>query len=87
MRKVYIGNLPPDTDEKGVEQIFAGYGEIQSVGIPENPTGDGNRFAFVELNDDAAARALDELNGKEIDGHKLIVNDTITGTTDTQARA
>jgi RNA recognition motif-containing protein len=87
MRKVYVGNLPPEADEKAVEQMFAQYGQVDAVGIPENPGGEDNRFAFVEMNDDGAQRAINELHGKEIDGHKIVVNDTTTGTTDTQARA
>jgi polyadenylate-binding protein len=88
MRKVYVGNLPPNADEGTVEKMFAAYGKVDAVGIPESTGDEANRFAFVDMDrDDEAERAIEELRDKEIDGHKLMVNFATTGTMDPDVRA
>jgi RNA recognition motif-containing protein len=88
MRKVYVGNLPDEADEKAVETMFSEFGKVDAVGIPESTGDQENRFAFVDMDRDADAdRAINELHGKEIDGHKLVVNFATTGTVEPDVRA
>ena len=73
---IYIGNLNYNVDEDELRNIFGEYGEIASVKIiTDRETGRTKGFAFVEMTDDEAAKkAISELNGKEIMGRNIKVN-------------
>ena len=75
--KIYVGNLPYDTSEGALQELFGEYGQVDSVSlIMDRETGRPRGFGFVEMNDDAAARsALEELNGKDFGGRPLTVNE------------
>lgn len=77
MKRLYVGNLSFHTTEDQLQQLFASYGQIDSVKIvTDRDTGQSRGFAFVEIADDAAAqKAIDELNGRDIDGRNLTVNE------------
>jgi len=77
MKKLYVGNMSFDTREGELRSIFEPYGEITSINvITDRDTGQPRGFAFVELADDGeAAKAITELNGKELDGRALKVNE------------
>ncbi len=77
MKKLFVGNMSFDTREGELRSIFEPYGEITSIIIvTDRDTGRARGFAFVELADDAeAAKAITELNGKELDGRALNVNE------------
>jgi RNA recognition motif-containing protein len=73
---IYVGNLNYNLKEEELQELFAEYGEVTSVKIiTDKFTGRAKGFGFVEMADDAAAqKAMDELDGKEIAGRNLKVN-------------
>ena len=76
-KKVYVGNLNYSTTEDTLQGLFAAYGDVLSVAIiKDRYTQQSKGFGFVEMaNDDAAAKAIGELNGREVDGRKVRVNE------------
>jgi len=74
---LYVGNLSFDTDEAGLRQFFNDYGPISSARIiTDRESGRSRGFGFVELDDAAAAlKAVTELNGSELDGRTLTINE------------
>ncbi len=77
MKNLYIGNMSFQTTESELRSIFEPYGEITRIQVmTDRDTGQARGFAFVELADDEqAAKAITELNGKELDGRALNVNE------------
>ena len=77
MKKIYVGNLSFDTSEQGLETAFGAYGTVQSVAvIRDRQTGQSRGFGFVEMDDDQKAEeAIAGLNGSELDGRTLNVNE------------
>jgi len=75
--KIYIGNLSFNTTEQELRQAFETYGEVSSINIvTDKYTGDPRGFAFVEMADSGVgSKAIAELNGKEIGGRTLTVNE------------
>ena len=75
MQRIYVGNLSFQTTEQGLSDLFAEHGSVNSVSIiSDRITGRSRGFAFVEMNDDAEAKAaMDAINGKEYDGRPLRV--------------
>jgi cold-inducible RNA-binding protein len=75
--KLYVGNLSYDTTEDEIRELFAAYGTPDSVRlITDRMTGRAKGFGFVEFSDDQAARnAMSALNGKEVGGRRLTVNE------------
>ena len=74
--KLYVGNLPWSTGEAELEELFAGIGEVRSANvITDRDTGRSRGFGFVEMSDDDAKRAIEELNGNEVDGRAIKVNE------------
>lgn len=75
--KIYVGNINFDTDEESLRQAFSAHGDVEEVAvITDRDTGRSRGFAFVTMPDDAAARAaIEGLNGKELDGRTLNVNE------------
>ena len=73
---IYVGNLPYSTEETEVSNLFAEFGEVTSVKlIKDFETGKLKGFGFVEIEDESGQRAIDELNGTEYNGRKLVVNE------------
>lgn len=77
MKKIYVGNLSYNTTEEGLDSAFSAYGTVSSVAIiRDRETGKSRGFAFVEMQDDAqATAAIDALNGAQVDGRTLTVNE------------
>ena len=77
MKNLYVGNMSFQTTEQELRSIFEPYGEITRIQVmTDRDTGQARGFAFVELADDGeAAKAITELNGKELDGRALKVNE------------
>jgi len=77
LKKIYVGNLAYQTTEEGLESAFGAFGTVNNVSIiRDRETGRSRGFGFVEMEDDAqAAAAIDGLNGTQIDGRKLTVNE------------
>ncbi len=75
--KLYVGNLSFDTSESALKAAFAAHGEVEEVAvITDRDTGQPRGFAFVTMGDDNAARAaMDALDGKDLDGRALKVNE------------
>lgn len=75
-KKLYVGNLSFQATEDEVEELFAEYGEVESVAwITERDTGRFRGFCFVEMDDSAADAAIEALDGKEYNGRNLRVNE------------
>lgn len=74
---IYVGNLSFKADEEEVRQAFAAFGQVASVSIIKDKfTGQSRGFAFVEMpNDSEAQAAIAAMNGKEIGGRTLTVNE------------
>jgi RNA recognition motif-containing protein len=77
MSKIYVGNLPFSANEDAVRQLFAQHGTVDSVAlISDRDTGQPRGFGFVEMTQNAeAARAIQSLNGYQMDGRALKVNE------------
>ena len=75
--KIYVGNLSFDTNEDSLRNAFAAHGDVEEVAvITDRDTGQPRGFAFVTMRDDNAGRAaIDALNGKELGGRALNVNE------------
>jgi RNA recognition motif-containing protein len=77
MSKIYVGNLPFTANEDAVRTLFAAHGTVDSVAlINDRDTGQPRGFGFVEMTSNAeAARAIQNLNGHQMDGRALKVNE------------
>lgn len=76
-RKLYVGNLPYDTSEADLQNLFAGAGNVDSVNVMRDmATGRARGFAFVEMGtDEEAQQAISMLNDKPFGGRNLTVNE------------
>lgn len=77
MRNLFVGNMSFQTTESDLRSAFEQYGEITRIQVmTDRDTGRARGFAFVEMADEqAAANAIAGLNGKELDGRQLNVNE------------
>jgi RNA recognition motif-containing protein len=75
--KLYVGNLSYNTSENDLHDLFAAFGTVDSCRIiTDRDTGRSRGFGFVEYSSDAEARAaIEAMNGKQIDGRALTVNE------------
>lgn len=76
-RKLYVGNLPYQTGETELQELFAPFGSVESVRVMRDmATGRARGFAFVEMaSDDEAQAAAAKLNGHQLGGRALTVNE------------
>lgn len=75
-KKMYVGNLPFQSTEDDIQNLFKQYGKVESVNlITDRETGRSRGFAFVEMSDDAAKEAMDNLDGTEFEGRNLKINE------------
>jgi cold-inducible RNA-binding protein len=76
-RKLYVGNLPYDTDEQALQTLFAGAGTVDTVSVMRDmATGRARGFAFVEMaSDEDAQKAISMLNDRDFGGRNLMVNE------------
>ena len=74
---IYVGNLPFDTTEADLRSLFADFGPVTSAAvITDRDTGRSRGFGFVELGDgELADKAISQLNGKDLNGRQLTVNE------------
>lgn len=76
MTKIYVGNLPFSATEDQVRQLFEQHGTVESVAlIQDRETGKPRGFGFVEMPRADAQRAIQSLNGKDMGGRPLRVNE------------
>jgi cold-inducible RNA-binding protein len=87
MKNIFVGNLSFGTTEDALRSLFEAYGAVDRVNvITDRDTGQPRGFAFVEMsNNDEADRAIAELNGRELDGRALNVNEARPKTERTSA--
>ena len=76
-KKLYVGNLPYSATESSLNDMFAQAGTVESVRIiTDRDSGRSKGFGFVEMStDEEAEKAIADLNGKEIEGRQLTVNE------------
>jgi cold-inducible RNA-binding protein len=76
-KTLYVGNLSFRTEEEGLRSAFANYGTVTDARIVvDRDTGRSRGFGFVEMEDDnAAASAIEQMNGADLDGRPLRVNE------------
>lgn len=74
---IYVGNLAYEVTEEDLQKAFEGFGQIETVKIiKDNQSGRSKGFGFVEMPDSADAHsAIEGLDGKELQGRKLKVNE------------
>jgi RNA recognition motif-containing protein len=76
MAKIYVGNLPFSATEDQVRALFAEHGTVESIALPtDRETGRPRGFGFVEMSQSDASRAIQAVNGKDLDGRALRVNE------------
>lgn len=76
MKKMYVGNLPFSATDEEVTALFSQHGTVHSVAlINDRETGRPRGFGFVEMDDDAAQAAIQALDGSEMGGRALRVNE------------
>jgi len=76
LKKLYIGNLPYSFNDEDLSNLFADFGEIvSSIIITDRDSGRSKGFGFVEMDDADAEKAIKELDGKDIEGRNLRVNE------------
>jgi RNA recognition motif-containing protein len=75
-KKLYVGNLAFSSSEEEIRDHFSAYGEVMSVNlITDRETGRLRGFGFVEMDDEGAMAAIQNLDGKELGGRSLKVNE------------
>src|SRR3954467_10977546 len=76
-RRLYVGNLPYETGENDLQDLFARAGTVETVKVMRDmATGRARGFAFVEMSsDDEAQKAISQFNERDMDGRPLVVNE------------
>jgi RNA recognition motif-containing protein len=75
--RIYVGNLPYSATNEQIAQLFTQYGDVsEATVVMDRDTGRSKGFAFVQMDDDAAARsAIAALNGANLDGRAIRVSE------------
>lgn len=74
--KLYVGNLPWSVDDQSLRELFATHGTVESATvITDRESGRSRGFGFVEMDQASGQRAMQELNGHQIDSRELKVNE------------
>ena len=76
-KKLYVGNLPYKTTSDDLSQMFGAAGSVTSATvISDKFSGRSKGFGFVEMStDEEATAAINQFNGQEMEGRKLVVNE------------
>ncbi len=75
-KRIYVGNLPFSSSEEDIRRLFAAHGEVIAVFLPsDRETGRPRGFGFVEMENADADKAITALDGKELNGRALRVNE------------
>ena len=76
MKTIYVGNLPFNATEEEVRNLFAQHGTVHSVKlISDRDTGRPRGFGFVEMEGADASKAIERINGADLNGRSLRVNE------------
>ena len=74
--KIYVGNIPFNMNDTELADLFGEFGEVKSANvISDRETGRPRGFGFVEMGDDEARKAIDELVDREVGGRRLKVSE------------
>ena len=74
--KLYVGNLSYSVNDSTLRSLFEPYGNIESARvISDRDSGSSKGFGFVEMSDGDAQKAMGALNGREVDGRAIRVNE------------
>ena len=75
-KRIHVGNLSYTTTEDDLEELFTTCGDVMSCAIPaDRDSGSGRGFAFVEMSDDDAAKAIEALDGRDLGGRAISVSE------------
>jgi RNA recognition motif-containing protein len=75
-KRIYVGNLSYQTTENDISNLFGQIGEVESANIiTDRDTGRSKGFGFVEMGNDDADKAIAQLNGTELNGRTITVNE------------
>lgn len=76
-KRLFVGSLSYDVTQPQLEELFSGIGKVESVTlITDKFSGQSKGFGFVEYgSDEEAEKAIKELNGKELSGRTIVVNE------------
>ena len=73
---IYVGNLSYRVRENDLQEVMAEYGQVQSCKIiKDRETNKSTGFAFIEMDDAGGKKAIEELNGAELDGRTMVVKE------------
>lgn len=76
MKKIYVGNLPWSATDASLQEAFSAFGEVQSASVvTDRETGRSRGFGFVEMDGADAEKAIRELDGRDLDGRAMRVNE------------
>jgi len=77
MKKIFVGNLPYTVADGDLLEAFSAHGQVSSASVVlDRETGRSRGFGFVEMPDDAeATQAIEKMNGADMDGRNLTVNE------------
>jgi RNA recognition motif-containing protein len=77
MKKIYVGNLPWSATDASLQDAFSTFGEVASASVvTDRETGRSRGFGFIEMEDGADAdKAIRELDGRDLDGRAMRVNE------------
>jgi len=74
--RIYVGNLPFSTTDDSLRSLFESHGAVTSAAvIIDRETGRSRGFGFVEMNDSDGRAAIEALNGQDLEGRALVVNE------------
>ncbi len=76
--RLYIGNLSYETDENKIKQLLEEYGKVEDIFlIKDKFTGISKGFGFVDMDNQTAQKVIDNLDGKELDGRTIKINEAL----------
>lgn len=75
--KIYVGNLNFETTSEGLQAPFEEFGVVKDCFLPTDYDGNPRGFAFLLMDDESAVKAIEGLNGMELDGRTLNVNKSL----------
>lgn len=76
VKTLYVGNIPWTTKEEELRRLFEEYGEVYGCRIiTERATGRSKGYGFVEVNEEQAESIIEQVNGFELGGRKIVVNE------------
>ncbi len=76
MKRLFVGNLPFSTTDEDLQNLFAGFGDVNSARvIVDKQTGRSRGFGFIEMEAGEALRAMSELNDTDYGGRKIRVSE------------